>query len=55
VLNGLAIQALTSEAALEGDQIREEVIRTLFPDGPRADGRSAKRAGTGPSRLPVGG
>ena len=53
VLNGLAIQALTSEAALEGDQIREEVIRTLFPDGPRADGRSSKR--TGPSRLPVGG
>jgi AcrR family transcriptional regulator len=55
VLNGLAIQALTSEAALEGDQIREEVIRTLFPDGPRAHGRSSKRAGTGPGRLPVGG
>lgn len=33
VLNGLAIQALTSEAALDGRQIREEVIRTLFPDG----------------------
>jgi len=36
VLNGLAIQALTSEAALEGDQIRDEVIRTLFPDGAAA-------------------
>lgn len=33
VLNGLAIQALTSEAVLDGRQIREEVIRTLFPDG----------------------
>jgi TetR/AcrR family transcriptional repressor of bet genes len=30
VLNGLAIQALTSEAALDGQQIRDEVIRTLF-------------------------
>jgi AcrR family transcriptional regulator len=34
VLNGLAIQALTSEAVLDGHQIREEVIRTLFGDGP---------------------
>jgi AcrR family transcriptional regulator len=31
VMNGLAIQALTSEAALAGPQIRDEVIRTLFP------------------------
>lgn len=31
VMNGLAIQALTSEAALDGDQIRDEVIRMLFP------------------------
>jgi TetR/AcrR family transcriptional regulator, transcriptional repressor of bet genes len=30
VLNGLAIQALTSEAALDGTQIRDEVVRTLF-------------------------
>jgi AcrR family transcriptional regulator len=32
VLNGLAIQALTSEAVLDGRQIRDEVIRTLFPE-----------------------
>lgn len=37
VLNGLSIQALTSEAALDGRQIRDEVIRTLFP-GRLADG-----------------
>jgi TetR/AcrR family transcriptional repressor of bet genes len=30
ILNGLAIQALTSEAALDGAQIRDEVIRTLL-------------------------
>jgi TetR/AcrR family transcriptional regulator, transcriptional repressor of bet genes len=34
VLNGLAIRALTSEAALDGRQIRDEVIRTLFPSSP---------------------
>jgi TetR/AcrR family transcriptional regulator, transcriptional repressor of bet genes len=33
VLNGLVIQALTSEAALDGPRIRDEVIRTLFPAG----------------------
>jgi AcrR family transcriptional regulator len=56
VLNGLAIQALTSEAALEGDQIRDEVIRTLFPEGTGAgaDGKSSRRA-TASGRLPVGG
>ncbi len=32
VLNGLALQALTSEADLDGRQIRDEVIRTLFGD-----------------------
>jgi Uncharacterized protein conserved in bacteria len=32
VLNGLAIQALASEAPLDGPTIRDEVIRTLFPD-----------------------
>jgi TetR/AcrR family transcriptional repressor of bet genes len=32
VLNGLVIQALTSEAALDGPRIRDEVIRTLFPE-----------------------
>jgi AcrR family transcriptional regulator len=34
LLNGLAIQALTSEAALDGAQIRDEVIRTLLQDAP---------------------
>ncbi len=48
VLNGLAIQALTSEAALDGPQIRDEVMRTLFGDGP--DGRSP--AGIG-ERVPA--
>ena len=33
MLNGLVIQALTSEAVLEGPRIRDEVIRTLFPAG----------------------
>ena len=33
VLNGLVVQALTSEAVLEGPRIRDEVIRTLFPAG----------------------
>lgn len=32
MLNGLAIQALTSEAALDSRQIRDEILRTLFPD-----------------------
>ncbi len=32
VLNGLALQALTSEAELDGPVIRDEVIRTLFGD-----------------------
>jgi TetR/AcrR family transcriptional regulator, transcriptional repressor of bet genes len=51
VLNGLAIQALTSEAALEDGQIRDEVIRTLFPDGAGAPTQKSKRA----KRVPVGG
>jgi TetR/AcrR family transcriptional regulator, transcriptional repressor of bet genes len=33
ILNGLAIQALTSEAPLASDQVRDEVIRMLLPDG----------------------
>jgi TetR/AcrR family transcriptional regulator, transcriptional repressor of bet genes len=33
ILNGLAIQALTSEAPLDGSRIRDEVIKTLFPQG----------------------
>lgn len=32
ILNGLAIQALTSEAPLDSSRIRDEVIRTLLPD-----------------------
>lgn len=50
VLNGLAIQALTSEAALNGRQIRDEVIRTLFPGAP-ADGELAPG---GDERVPAG-
>ena len=30
LLNGLALQALTSEAALDRERIRDEVIRTLL-------------------------
>jgi AcrR family transcriptional regulator len=51
VLNGLALQALTSEAALEEGQIRDEVIRTLFPDGAGTGKQGPKRA----KRVPVGG
>jgi AcrR family transcriptional regulator len=36
LLNGLTLQALTSEAELDGQQIRDEVIRLLLPDGPPA-------------------
>ncbi|MGE5408927.1 MAG: TetR/AcrR family transcriptional regulator, partial [Syntrophothermus sp.] len=36
VLNGLVIQRLTSEAALDGALIRDEVIRTLLPLGTAA-------------------
>jgi AcrR family transcriptional regulator len=53
VLNGLAIQALTSEAALDGRQIRDEVIRTLFPDLAPAPKRKA-RASSG-NGVAVGG
>jgi TetR/AcrR family transcriptional repressor of bet genes len=34
ILNGLTIQALTSEAALDGERIRDEVVRTLFGEIP---------------------
>ncbi len=50
-MNGLAIQALTSEAALDGPRIRDEVIRTLFPGTPMA---FEAPAGLG-ARVPVGG
>jgi len=42
-LNGLAIQALTSEAELDAARIRDEVIRTLLADAP-APAQSGKRA-----------
>lgn len=48
VLNGLAIQALTSEAALDGPQIRDEVIRTLFGEARAA--RPLAGSGTRPLR-----
>jgi TetR/AcrR family transcriptional repressor of bet genes len=32
ILNGLAIQALTSEAPLSSDHVRDEVIRILLPE-----------------------
>jgi len=34
ILNGLAIQALTSEAELDGERIRDEVIHMLFNEIP---------------------
>lgn len=37
ILNGLTLQALTSEAALDGERIRDEVIRTLLHEIPVAD------------------
>jgi hypothetical protein len=50
VLNGLTIQALTSEAVLDGRQIRDEVIRTLFPQG-----AAVHAVPDGPGeRMPVG-
>jgi TetR/AcrR family transcriptional repressor of bet genes len=36
ILNGLAIQWLTSEAPLDGAQIRDEVIRTVLEEPPAA-------------------
>ena len=44
ILNGLAIQALTSEAPLDSGRIRDEVIRMLFPDGVAADMSAAGAA-----------
>jgi TetR/AcrR family transcriptional repressor of bet genes len=51
VLNGLAIQALTSEALLDGRQIRDEVIRTLLPEPHRAPSMTAATRAT---PVPVG-
>lgn len=43
-LNGLAIQALTSEAELDAGRIRDEVIRTLLADAPASAKKSPKRS-----------
>jgi AcrR family transcriptional regulator len=53
LLNGLAIQALTSEAALDGRQIRDEVIASLLSGNGASSGApaSASRAATGASSL----
>jgi AcrR family transcriptional regulator len=51
MLNGLAIQALTSEATLDSQQIRDEIINSLFP-GLLSKGVSSSR---GRARVPVGG
>jgi TetR/AcrR family transcriptional regulator, transcriptional repressor of bet genes len=44
ILNGLAIQALTSEAPLDSGRIRDEVIRTLLPDAAAASADGAATA-----------
>jgi TetR/AcrR family transcriptional repressor of bet genes len=41
LLNGLALQALTSEAALDGERIRDEVIRTLLGEVATANASAA--------------
>jgi AcrR family transcriptional regulator len=43
ILNGLALQALTSDAALDGERIRDEVINTLLGDTPALNGRPVTR------------
>jgi TetR/AcrR family transcriptional repressor of bet genes len=44
VLNGLALQALTSDAALDGERIRDEVINTLLGEIPAPlEGRALAR------------
>ena len=43
ILNGLALQALTSDAALDGERIRDEVINTLLGEMPAPNGRPVTR------------
>ena len=50
MLNGLTIQALTSEAALDSRQIRDEIVGTLF-----GDEVSSAAGSTGAKRVPVRG
>lgn len=52
LLNGLAIQALTSEAALDGRQIREEVLRTLLGEEPVRHRARRSRANSKSSARP---
>jgi AcrR family transcriptional regulator len=52
MLNGLAIQALTSEAALDSGQIRDEIVSTLF-GGEVSSG--AGSTGAKRKRVPVRG
>ncbi|MHB1468206.1 MAG: TetR/AcrR family transcriptional regulator [Solirubrobacteraceae bacterium] len=55
MLNGLAIQALTSEAALDRTQIRDEIIRTLFGKQATAGrGRTVGATRAGASRNGAG-
>ena len=42
LLTGLAIQALTSEAELHGERIRDEVVRMVTRAAPRADRRCSR-------------
>jgi TetR/AcrR family transcriptional regulator, transcriptional repressor of bet genes len=45
LLNGLALQALTSDAALDGERIRDEVIAMLLGDEVASDAAKAAAAG----------
>jgi TetR/AcrR family transcriptional regulator, transcriptional repressor of bet genes len=53
ILNGLAIQAFTSEAALSPRRIREEIVRTLFPELASARAGKAPRRAAKARRPPV--
>jgi AcrR family transcriptional regulator len=50
VLTGLMIQSLTTEAELDRRQIRDEVLRMLFPNGVEADLAEEPEAGQSVSR-----
>lgn len=54
ILNGLVIQALTSEAVLDRRQIRDEVVRMLLPERDAAAKRAKSGSRSG-KRLKVGG
>jgi AcrR family transcriptional regulator len=50
VLTGLTIQALTTEAELDARQIRDEVIRVVFPNGWEMEVAAEPEAGESVSR-----